>query len=182
MATKKTTKINENKAVAAEPAVKVAEAPAAEKTVAASTAKAAEKKPAAAAKKAPTKKPAEKKPVAKKPAAKKEVKGTPGIVEIATMLREKVGKKDVSDVNEKIAVEIKVYGEYEAYMYILIDNGEVSVEPYGYMDNDIHIDMPINDVLDLVKGKYDFAAKALSGDFYALGSLTKMLKVKKALF
>lgn len=143
-----------------------------------------EEKPAAkkpAAKKTTT---AAKKPAAKKTTAKKEAKveGTPDIVALAGMLKKKIGKKNVSSVNEKIAVEIKVYGDYEAYMYILIDNGTVTVEPYGYMDNDIHIDMPIADVLDVIAGKYDFAAKALSGDFYALGSLTKMLKVKKALF
>lgn len=144
------------------------------------TTKAAAKKPAT--KKTAAKKTAEKKTAAKKPAAKKNVKKQPDIVALADMLRKMVAGKDVSAINEKIAVQIKVYGEYENYMYILIDNGTVSVEPYGYLDNDIHIDMPIEDVLSVIKGKYDFKAKALTGDFYALGSLTKMLKVKEALF
>ena len=137
------------------------------------------KKPA---EKKTTAKVAAKKPATKKTAAKKNVKKQPDIVALADMLRKAVAGKDVSAINEKIAVQIKVYGEYENYMYILIDNGTVSVEPYGYLDNDIHIDMPIEDVLNVIKGKYDFKAKALTGDFYALGSLTKMLKVKEALF
>jgi len=42
------------------------------------------------------------------------------------MVREKFAKKDVSKVNEKIAIEIKAYGEKEFYIYILIDDGKVT--------------------------------------------------------
>lgn len=177
MAAKKTTK---TEAIVTAPEAEVkAEAvkkPAAKKT----TTKSIAKKPAA--KKSAAKKTAAKTTAAKKPAPKKTVKKQPDIVALADMLRKAVVNKNVSAINEKIAVQIKVYGEYEGYMYILVDNGTVSVEPYGYIDNDIHVDMPIDDVLSVIKGKYDFKAKALSGDFYALGSLTKMLKIKEALF
>ena len=88
---------------------------------------------------------------------------------------------DVSKVNEKIAIEIKAYGEKEFYIYILIDDGKVTVEPWGYIDNDVHIDMPIADVIAVVNGKYDFVAKAISGDFYAIGCFTKLLKAYEAL-
>ena len=162
----------------------------AEKTVE----KAAEK----VAEKAPAKKPAAKKaaPAAKKPApaakkdapakpAKKEAKkaapAEPDKFALADMVREKFAKKDVSKVNEKIAIEIKAYGEKEFYIYILIDDGKVTVEPWGYIDNDVHIDMPIADVVAVVNGKYDFVAKAISGDFYAIGCFTKLLKAYEAL-
>lgn len=178
MATNKTTKNAQAKSAVAESA----------KTEAVKTAPVAKAEPAKAetVKAAPAKAPAKKAAPAKKPAAKKEAKKaepkTPDIVELANMLRKKVAKKNVSSINEKIAVEIKVYGEYENYMYILIDNGTVSVEPYGYMDKDVHIDMPIADVLSIMDGKYDYKAKILSGDFYAIGNLTKLLKVKETLF
>ena len=153
--------------------------------------KAAEK----VAEKAPAKKPAAKKaaPAAKKPApaakkaapAKKEAKkaapAEPDKFALADMVREKFAKKDVSKVNEKIAIEIKAYGEKEFYIYILIDDGKVTVEPWGYIDNDVHIDMPIADVVAVVNGKYDFVAKAISGDFYAIGCFTKLLKAYEAL-
>lgn len=155
----------------------------AEKTVE----KAAEK----VAEKAPAKKPAAKKPA---PAAKKEAPAKPAKKEakkaapaepdkfaLADMVREKFAKKDVSKVNEKIAIEIKAYGEKEFYIYILIDDGKVTVEPWGYIDNDVHIDMPIADVVAVVNGKYDFVAKAISGDFYAIGCFTKLLKAYEAL-
>lgn len=162
----------------------------AEKTVE----KAAEK----VAEKAPAKKPAAKKaaPAAKKPApaAKKEAPAKPAKKEakkaapaepdkfaLADMVREKFANKDVSKVNEKIAIEIKAYGEKEFYIYILIDDGKVTVEPWGYIDNDVHIDMPIADVVAVVNGKYDFVAKAISGDFYAIGCFTKLLKAYEAL-
>lgn len=149
---------------------KVAEmAPAAKKPAA--------KKPAPAAKKPAAKKAAP----AKKEAAKKVAPAQPDKFALADMVREKFAKKDVTKVNEKIAIEIKAYGDKEYYIYILIDDGKVTVEPWGYIDNDVHIDMPIDDVVAVVNGKYDFVAKALSGDFYAIGSVTKLLKAYEAL-
>lgn len=152
----------------------------AEKTVEKVAEKAAEK----VAEKAPAKKPAAKKAAPAKPAkkeAKKAAPAEPDKFALADMVREKFAKKDVSKVNEKIAIEIKAYGEKEFYIYILIDDGKVTVEPWGYIDNDVHIDMPIADVVAVVNGKYDFVAKAISGDFYAIGCFTKLLKAYEAL-
>lgn len=157
--------------------------------------KVAEKAVEKVTEKAPAKKPAAKKaaPAAKKPAtaakkaapAKKEAKKAapeqPDKFALADMVRAKFAKKDVTKVNEKIAIEIKAYGDKEYYIYILIDDGKVTVEPWGYIDNDVHIDMPIDDVVAVVNGKYDFVAKAISGDFYAIGSVTKLLKAYEAL-
>ena len=158
----------------------------AEKAVEKAAEKATAKKPAAkkaapAAKKAaPAKKEAKKAAPAKKE-AKKAAPAEPDKFALADMGREKFAKKDVSKVNEKIAIEIKAYGEKEFYIYILIDDGKVTVEPWGYIDNDVHIDMPIADVVAVVNGKYDFVAKAISGDFYAIGCVTKLLKAYEAL-
>ncbi len=155
------------KAPAKKPAAKKA-APAAKKPAPAA------KKPAPAAKKEAPAKPAKKE-------AKKAAPAEPDKFALADMVREKFAKKDVSKVNEKIAIEIKAYGEKEFYIYILIDDGKVTVEPWGYIDNDVHIDMPIADVVAVVNGKYDFVAKAISGDFYAIGCVTKLLKAYEAL-
>ena len=113
--------------------------------------------------------------------AKKAPPTEPDKFALSEMVREKFAKKDVTKVNEKIAIEIKAYGEKEFYIYILIDDGKVTVEPWGYIDNDVHIDMPIADVVAVVNGKYDFVAKAISGDFYAIGCFTKLLKAYEAL-
>lgn len=158
-------------------AEKVAEKAPAKKPAAKKAAPAA-KKPAPAAKKAA---PAAKKAAPAKKEAKKAAPAEPDKFALADMVREKFAKKDVSKVNEKIAIEIKAYGEKEFYIYILIDDGKVTVEPWGYIDNDVHIDMPIADVVAVVNGKYDFVAKAISGDFYAIGCFTKLLKAYEAL-
>ena len=188
MATKKTnttgTKTPVAEAVKTE-AVKAAEAKtntAVTKTPEKPAAKAPEKK---AAVKPAANKETKKAAPAKKPAAKKEAKkaapAEPDKVALADMVRAKFEKKDVSKIGEKIAIEIKAYGEKEYYIYVLIEDGKVAVEPWGYIDNDVHIDMPIADVVAVINGKYDFKAKALSGDFYAIGSLTKLLKAGEAL-
>ena len=190
MATKKTnttgTKTPVAEAVKTE-AVKAAEAKtdtAVTKTPEKPAAKAPEKK-AAPAKKPVAKKETKKAAPAKKPAEKNEAKkaapAEPDKVALADMVRAKFEKKDVSKIGEKIAIEIKAYGEKEYYIYVLIEDGKVTVEPWGYIDNDVHIDMPIADVVAVINGKYDFKAKALSGDFYAIGSLTKLLKAGEAL-
>lgn len=143
--------------------------------------KPAAKKPAPAAKKPAAKKPAPAKKEPAKKAAPEAAPAQPDKFALADMVREKFAKKDVTKVNEKIAIEIKAYGDKEYYIYILIDDGKVTVEPWGYIDNDVHIDMPIDDVVAVVNGKYDFMAKAISGDFYAIGSVTKLLKAYQAL-
>lgn len=151
------------------------------KTVEKVAEKAVEKVAEKTVEKAPAKKPAAKKAAPAKKEAKKAAPAEPDKFALADMVREKFAKKDVSKVNEKIAIEIKAYGEKEFYIYILIDDGKVTVEPWGYIDNDVHIDMPIADVVAVVNGKYDFVAKAISGDFYAIGCFTKLLKAYEAL-
>ncbi len=143
--------------------------------------KVAEKAVEKVAEKAPAKKPAAKKAAPAKKEVKKVAPAEPDQYALADMVRAKFAKKDVSKVNEKIAIEIKAYGEKEFYIYVLIDDGKVTVEPWGYIDNDVHVDMPIADVVAVANGKYDFKAKALSGDFYAIGSVTKLLKAYEAL-
>lgn len=198
MATKKTNTTGTKTPVAEAVKTEAVKAAAEVKADAVKAVKAVEKVAEKAVEKAPAKKPAAKKaaPAAKKPApaAKKEAPAKPAKKEakkaapaepdkfaLADMVREKFAKKDVSKVNEKIAIEIKAYGEKEFYIYILIDDGKVTVEPWGYIDNDVHIDMPIADVVAVVNGKYDFVAKAISGDFYAIGCVTKLLKAYEAL-
>ena len=189
MATKKTnttgTKTPVAEAVKTEAVKAAAEVKAdavkAEKTVEKVAEKAPAKKPAAKKAAPAAKKPAAKKAAPAKKEAKKAAPAEPDKFALADMVREKFAKKDVSKVNEKIAIEIKAYGEKEFYIYILIDDGKVTVEPWGYIDNDVHIDMPIADVVAVVNGKYDFVAKAISGDFYAIGCFTKLLKAYEAL-
>lgn len=179
MATKKTNTTGTKTPVAEAVKTEAVKAAAEVKADAVKAVKAVEKVAEKAVEKA-TEKVAEKAP-AKKPAAKKAAPAEPDKFALADMVREKFAKKDVSKVNEKIAIEIKAYGEKEFYIYILIDDGKVTVEPWGYIDNDVHIDMPIADVVAVVNGKYDFVAKAISGDFYAIGCFTKLLKAYEAL-
>lgn len=193
MATKKTNTTGTKTPVAEAVKTEAVKAAAEVKADAAKAVKTVEKIAEKAVEKVAEKAPAAKKPTAKKAAptakkaapAKKEAKKAapeqPDKFALADMVRAKFAKKDVSKVNEKIAIEIKAYGDKEYYIYILIDDGKVTVEPWGYIDNDVHIDMPIDDVVAVVNGKYDFVAKAISGDFYAIGSVTKLLKAYEAL-
>ena len=191
MATKKTNMTGTKTPVAEAVKTEAVKAAAEVKADAAKAVKAVEKVAEKTVEKIAEKAPAAKKPAAKKPApakmetakkaAPEAAPAQPDKFALADMVREKFAKKDVTKVNEKIAIEIKAYGDKEYYIYILIDDGKVTVEPWGYIDNDVHIDMPIDDVVAVVNGKYDFMAKAISGDFYAIGSVTKLLKAYQAL-
>lgn len=117
----------------------------------------------------------------KKPAVKKAEKEL-DIALLTENFAKKFGRKNVSKIGETVAVEVKVYGEFEGFFYILAEDGKLTIAPYNYDDCDVHVDIPVKDVLSIIDGKYDFKAKVLSGDLYATGIFTKAFKIKTALF
>ena len=44
----------------------------------------------------------------------------------------------------RAAVDIKLYGSFEAHMYIEVKDGKVSVEPYDYIERDLEAAVPVD--------------------------------------
>lgn len=150
------------------------------------------KKPAAkkpAAKKAAAKKAAEK-PAAKKSAAKAEPapkkraarKPKPITVDdIVAKIYKKIDTAAAKDIvsEGKAAVDIKLYGSFEAHMYIEIKNGVVSVAPYDYIEKDIEAAISVENALAIADGKLTVEEAVENGALYVFGNVQFALMFAK---
>ena len=150
------------------------------------------KKPAAkkpAAKKAAAKKAAEK-PAAKKSAAKAEpapkkraVKKPKPITvdDIVAKIYKKIDTAAAKDIvsEGKAAVDIKLYGSFEAHMYIEIKNGVVSVAPYDYIEKDIEAAISVENALAIADGKLTVEEAVENGALYVFGNVQFALMFAK---
>lgn len=138
---------------------------------------------AKAAKKAPAKKSAAKKaaPAAKAEAPKKRAgrKPKPVIVDdIVAKIYKRIDKNAAKKVaeNGKAAVDIKLYGSFEAHMYIEVKNGNVSVAPYDYIERDLEAAVPVDVALAIADNKITVAEAVEDGSLYVFGNVQFALK------
>lgn len=165
--------------------------------------KAAEVKAAPAqAPKTEAKKPAAKKPAAKpaakaaaKPAAKKSAaKAEPApkkraarkpkpitVDDIVAKIYKKIDTAAAKDIvsEGKAAVDIKLYGSFEAHMYIEIKNGVVSVAPYDYIEKDIEAAISVENALAIADGKLTVEEAVENGALYVFGNVQFALMFAK---
>lgn len=160
--------------------------------------KPAEKKPAAK-KAAP--KPAEKKPAAKKAAPKKAEKPaaakkapakkaeapaaaapkkraprkpkTVTVDDVVAKISKRIDKTAAKTVaaEGKAAVDIKLYGAFEAHMYIEIKDGTVNVAPYDYIEKDLEAAVPVDVALAIADGKTTVQEAVENGSLYVFGNV-----------
>lgn len=166
--------------------IKAAPAAAAEKKVAADKKAPAEKKAAAkkpAAKK--TAKPAAKKAAAKKTVAKAEEKPAKRAynrkpltaADIAAKLEKKLDAKKAAGINGKVAVDIKLYGQFEAHIYIEVKDNKLTVAPYDYIERDIEAAISVENALAIINGKLTLADALADGRLYAFGNIGAAAKL-----
>lgn len=180
----------EKLAEAAKPEVKAeAEVKAAapvEKKAAAEKKAPAEKKTAAkkpAAKKAA--KPAAKKTAAKKTTAKAEEKPAKRAynrkpltaADIAAKLAKKLDDKKAAAIDGKVAVDIKLYGQFEAHIYIEVKDNKLTVAPYDYIERDIEAAISVENALAIINGKLTIADALADGRLYAFGNIGAAAKL-----
>lgn len=180
----------EKPAEAAKPEVKAeAEVKAAapvEKKAAAEKKAPAEKKTAAkkpAAKKAA--KPAAKKTAAKKTTAKAEEKPAKRAynrkpltaADIAAKLAKKLDDKKAAAIDGKVAVDIKLYGQFEAHIYIEVKDNKLTVAPYDYIERDIEAAISVENALAIINGKLTIADALADGRLYAFGNIGAAAKL-----
>lgn len=190
----------EAKPAEVKPAAPVAEA---KTEVKAAPAKAAEKKPAAKkaeekkatpAKAAADKKPAAKKaapakkaasakaatkPAAKKAAPKKAAKKELTAADVCAKLAKKLDAKKAAAIDGKVAVDIKLYGTFEAHMYIEVKDNKLTVAPYDYIEKDIEAAISVENALLIADGKLTIADALADGRLYAFGNISAAAKLAK---
>ncbi|MDO5560799.1 MAG: SCP-2 sterol transfer family protein [Oscillospiraceae bacterium] len=75
------------------------------------------------------------------------------INEIVTQIREKLSKTDLSCLPEKLAVQFNLTGRISGIFYIEVLGGNLSVEPYEYIDKDGSVSITITNLKKLIAGK-----------------------------
>ena len=146
--------------------------------------KPAEKKPAAkkaapkkaekpaAAKKAPAKKaeaPAAAAPKKRAPRKPKTVTVDDVVAKISKRI-DKTAAKTVA-AEGKAAVDIKLYGAFEAHMYIEIKDGTENVAPYDYIEKDLEAAVPVDVALAIADGKTTVQEAVENGSLYVFGNV-----------
>lgn len=142
----------------------------------------------AEAPKAEAKKPAAKtakKTVAKKtaaPAKRAPRKPKPiTINDIVAKIYKRINKSAAKSIaaEGKAAVDIKLYGPFEAHMYIEIKNGVVNVAPYDYIEKDIEAAISVENALAIADGKLSVKEAVENGSLYVFGNVQFALKLAK---
>ncbi|MBQ4164873.1 MAG: SCP2 sterol-binding domain-containing protein, partial [Oscillospiraceae bacterium] len=112
---------------------------------------------------------------AKKAPAKKEITAA----DIAAKLAKKLDAKKAAKIDGKCAADIKLYGAFEAHMYIEVKDGKLTVAPYDYIERDIEAAISVDDALAIVNGKLTVADALESGKLYAFGNVGAAAKLAK---
>ncbi len=177
-------KAEEKKVAEVKAPVAEVKAPAAE--VKAPAAKEAPKKEAKPAAKTAAKKPAAKKATkpaakttaktaAKKPAAKKVKPIT--VDDVVAKVAKAVDKTKAKNIEGTVAVDIKLYGTFEAHMYIEVKDGTVNVAPYDYVAKDFEAAVSVENAIAIAEGKLKILDAVSDGRLYLYGNATQMLKI-----
>ena len=98
-------------------------------------------------------------------------------------IKEKLSKTDVSALKDDFALQVTIKDEDAAgTFYVAFSNGEFSVEPYDYRDNNVAIDISVEDFIKIVSGRLN-KDKALAagridafGDFSAVSYIAGIVK------
>ncbi len=77
--------------------------------------------------------------------------------EVVKKVKANLKKADAGKVGEHVAVQFDVVGDGEGALYMEIENGKISVEPYEYLDHDIKVTASAEDVFDVTSGKIKFS-------------------------
>lgn len=146
----------------------------------------------AEAPKAEAKKPATKKTSAKTAAKKTAAKAEPKkraprkpkpvtVDDIVAKIYKRIDKTAAKSIaaEGKAAVDIKLYGPFEAHMYIEVKNGNVSVAPYDYIERDIEAAISVEDALAIADGKLSIKDAVENGALYVFGNVQFALKLAK---
>lgn len=100
--------------------------------------------------------------------------------EILAKVRERAKETDASDV-DFLAVQINLTGDNGGVFYVEAKNGNVSVEPYEYIDRSCGITLSPEHFLKLMDGKLDAVAAFFAGKIKVDGDVNKALEFSKVI-
>ncbi len=79
----------------------------------------------------------------------------------------------------KAAADIKLYGKFEAHMYIELKDGNLTVAPYDYIERDLEVAISVENALAIAEGKLSLAEAIEDGRLYVYGNVGAAVKLAK---
>lgn len=98
--------------------------------------------------------------------------------EIVAKAKEELGSADVSKYEGHLALQINITGEGEGAFYAEINDGQLFIEPYDYVDNDAVLTADGNDIISLFSGTLDAKAAFEDGRLSVTGDVAKALSIQ----
>ena len=98
--------------------------------------------------------------------------------EIYEKVKEALKSADANTVNGKLAIEFFITGEGEGKFYVLVDGGQVYVEPYDYVDNDARLIAEADTIIGIAEGKIKPESAYFSGELKIEGDVGRALELK----
>ena len=85
-------------------------------------------------------------------------------------IKTKLLKADTSALKDNFAIQVTIKDEEAAgTFYVAFIDGEFSVEPYDYRDNNVAIDISVDDFIKIVSGRLNKDRALASGRIDAFG-------------
>lgn len=100
--------------------------------------------------------------------------------EILKKVRDKAAVTDASGT-DFLAVQINLTGKNGGVFYVEVKNGNISVEPYEYIDRNCAITIEPANFVKLMDGKLDPVAAYTTGKLKVDGDLGKALEFAKVI-
>lgn len=129
------------------------------------------------------------KAVKKAPAAKTEAVAEKAVKTENTVSYESIvesfknkAKKAKPPVDARVAAQVKLYGDVEGILYVLVANGVAVVEPFDYRGADIEIDADAAVFASVIAGKKDISLAITDGDIKMQGNAGKAIVLAEAVF
>jgi putative sterol carrier protein len=99
--------------------------------------------------------------------------------EIFQTAKEAFLKRDVSGLQNHMAVQIDITGEGAGAFYVELKDGALVVEPYEYYDRDLKLIVSAKNLLKLMDGSLDAGKAFALGKLKIEGDLGKALELQK---
>ncbi len=85
---------------------------------------------------------------------------------------------DANSIYGKLAIEFDITGEGEGRFYVLVNEGNVYVEPYDYVDNDARFIADAETLIGIAEGKIKPETAYSTGDLKIIGNVGRGLEFK----
>ena len=99
--------------------------------------------------------------------------------EIVDKVKELFSEADVSMIDEHLAYQFNITGEWEGAFYAEVKDGKLDIQPFEYFDRDSLFICNADVLFKIISGKLDPVLAFTLGKLKVEGSIEKALRLKE---